>query len=43
MSKVQKFLANEGGIHKRRLDIRPTLSAIHAFFALYFIDLLSHI
>ena len=28
MSKVQKFLANEGGIHKRRLDSRPTPSAI---------------
>jgi len=27
MSKVQKFLANEGGIHKRRFDVRPILSA----------------
>ena len=27
MSNVQKFLANEGGIHKRRLDIRPIPSA----------------
>ena len=27
MSKVQKFLANESGIHKRRLDVRPIPSA----------------
>ena len=27
MSNVQKFLANEGGIHKRRLDVRPIPSA----------------
>ena len=27
MSKVQKFLANESGIHKRRLDYRPIPSA----------------
>jgi hypothetical protein len=27
MSKVQKFLANEGGIHKRRIDVRPIPSA----------------
>jgi len=27
MSKVQKFLANEGGIHKRRFDGRPIPSA----------------
>ena len=27
MSNVQKFLANEGGIHKRRLDFRPVPSA----------------
>jgi hypothetical protein len=28
MPKVQKFLANESGIHKRRFDVRPILSAI---------------
>ncbi len=27
MSKVQKFLANESGIHKRRFDVRPIPSA----------------
>ena len=27
MSKIQKFLANEGGIHKRRLDRSPVPSA----------------
>ena len=27
MSNVQKFLANEGGIHKRRFDVRPIPSA----------------
>lgn len=41
MSKVQKFLANEGGIHKRRLVLPASFSPISAVTSATSIQLLS--